>query len=80
MMARIEEREGVLYCIEEDGSEWEYKPSPQPEPESDRLAELETENTALKLALAELAETQEADKLATQLALAELAELVAGGE
>ncbi len=41
---------------------------------------LEAENTALKLALAELAETQEADKLATQLALAELAELMAGGE
>jgi hypothetical protein len=79
-MARIEEREGVLYCVEEDGSEWEYSPSAQPEQQPDKITELEAENTSLKLALAELAETQEADKLATQLALAELAELVAGGE
>lgn len=54
-------------------------PKPEPTP-ADKITALESENTALKLALAELAETQEADKLATQLALAELAELVAGGD
>lgn len=43
------------------------------------IASLKAENLELKLAMAELAETQEADKLTTQLALAELAELIAGG-
>jgi hypothetical protein len=59
-----------------DGNFLIFADSPLQPPEP---GPLETENTALKLALAELAETQEADKLATQLALAELAEIIAGG-
>lgn|GEM_PF-2108201 len=45
----------------------------------DRIAQLETENLELKLALAELAEAQQTDKLDVQLALAELAEILTGG-
>lgn len=41
---------------------------------------LKEENTELKLALAELAETHEQTKLEIQLALADLAESLAGGE
>lgn len=41
---------------------------------------LEEENAALKIALAELAEAQETERLNTQLALAELAEAMAGGD
>ncbi|EPY06620.1 hypothetical protein PAALTS15_13487 [Paenibacillus alvei TS-15] len=48
------------------------------------IPDLPIDNTSeidkLKLAVAELAETQEADGTKTKLALAELAELVAGGE
>ncbi|KAF6576574.1 hypothetical protein JDW19_02405 [Paenibacillus polymyxa] len=40
---------------------------------------LREENTTLKLTLAELAETQEANKTETQSALAELAEMITGG-
>lgn len=40
---------------------------------------LKEENTSLKLAVAELAEAQEQQKLDTQLALAELAESLMGG-
>lgn len=40
---------------------------------------LKGENLELKLALAEIAETQQAGRLETQLALAELAEAMAGG-
>lgn len=39
----------------------------------------ESEDNDIKLALAELAEQQEQDKLNTQLAIAELAEAVLGG-
>lgn len=40
---------------------------------------LQKENFELKLALAEMAESQEVQRLETQLALAELAEAMAGG-
>lgn len=40
---------------------------------------LKEENLELKLALAEMAETQEAQRIETQLALAELAEALPGG-
>lgn len=42
--------------------------------------ELQQENTELKLAIAELAESNESDKVDMQLALAELAEIVEGGD
>ncbi|MEK4148911.1 hypothetical protein NST02_23300 [Robertmurraya sp. FSL W8-0741] len=48
-----------------------------PPSETDLLKE---ENLTLKLAIAELAETQEQAKLETQLALAELAESLHGGD
>jgi hypothetical protein len=52
---------------------WEaWKAIPVPEPPLDEL-------TQLRLALAELAEAQEADQTATELALAELAEIMTGG-
>jgi hypothetical protein len=40
---------------------------------------LQTENTELKLALAEMAESIEIGKMENQLALAELAEMITGG-
>lgn len=40
---------------------------------------LKQENTQLSIALAELAQANEQDKIETQLAIAELAELVIGG-
>ncbi|MGG4552811.1 hypothetical protein [Paenibacillus humicus] len=49
-------------------------------PEPTELERLQAENTELKLALVELAESQEADKLEMQLALAELVEIITGGE
>lgn len=65
-----------------------YYPEPAEEPQepvyqpplTDQVKKLQEENTALKLALAELAETSESDKIAMQLALAELADLIAGGD
>lgn len=56
-----------------DGAEWD---TPIQEP---TIEELQAENTALKLALAEMAETQQTDKQEMQSALAEIAELVGGG-
>lgn len=50
---------------------------PQPKTEIELLQE---ENLELKLALAEIAETQEANKTEMQLALAEMAEALFGGE
>lgn len=47
-MARLVERNGKTYCVEEDGAEWEYSP---PEPGvviPDRIAKLEEENQRLK--------------------------------
>lgn len=41
---------------------------------------MKDENTELKLAVAELAETNESDKIDMQLALAELADLITGGD
>ncbi|MFB9279952.1 hypothetical protein [Cohnella cellulosilytica] len=42
-----------------DGETWtRTEPPERPEPEPDRIAQLETENLELKLALAELAEAQ----------------------
>jgi len=61
----------------EDGT-W-TRPDP-PAPQPDRIAQLEAELLQTKLALAELAEANEADKTDVQLALAELADLIAGGE
>ena len=48
-------------------------------PLTEQVKKLQEENTALKLALTELAESSESDKINMQLALAELAELVVGG-
>lgn len=48
-------------------------------PLSVKLEQLEQENTDIKLALAELAQTQEMDKTDIQLALAELADIIVGG-
>jgi hypothetical protein len=56
-----------------DGAEWDLSI------ESSTLAELQEENTSLKLALAEMAMTQQTDKQELQLALAEIAELISGG-
>lgn len=56
-----------------DGAEWDTSIQ---EP---TIEELQAENTALKLALAEMAETQQTDKQEIQLAIAEIAELIAGG-
>jgi len=56
-------------------AEWANRP---PAPPSE-IELLRAENIELKLALAELAEAQEADKTETQLALAELAEIITGG-
>ncbi len=55
-MARLEERDGKVYCIEEDGTEWEYSP-PEPGPElpPDRLSQLEIE---LSITKAELSTTR----------------------
>ena len=56
-------------------NEWSARPLVPPT-EIDLLRE---ENTLLQLALADLAEAQEADKTEIQLALVELAELLDGG-
>lgn len=48
-------------------------------PLTEQVKRLQDENTELKMAIAELAETNESDKIDMQLALTELAELVAGG-
>lgn len=50
-----------------------FSPPAEPEPYIDPFVEI-------KLAIAELAETQAVDTLATQLAIAELAEALLGGE
>ena len=54
----------------------------EPEPETllrDQLTRLETQNTELMLAVAELASVSETDKMETQIAIAELASIVMGG-
>ncbi|UAT29397.1 hypothetical protein K7T73_12380 [Bacillus badius] len=48
-------------------------------PLTERIVELESQNTELMLAVAELASAGETDKIETQLAIAELATLVTGG-
>lgn len=50
------------------------------EPHKTEIELLQDENLDLKLALAEIAETQEATKTEMQLALAEMAEALFGGE
>lgn len=70
-----------------NGAKWEetitdeelatLKNQPQPKPEIELLKD---ENLELKLALAEMAETQQSDKTEMQLALAEIAEILLGGE
>ncbi|GIO36873.1 hypothetical protein J41TS12_17340 [Paenibacillus antibioticophila] len=55
--------------------EWDKPESSQEEV----IASLQSENTELKLAIADLAEANEADKILMQLALAELAEIIAEG-
>lgn len=49
-------------------------------PPTEVIEKLQNENTDLKLAIAELAETSESDKIDMQLALAELADLITGGD
>lgn len=56
-----------------DDAEWDIPT------ESLTAEELQAENTAMKLALAEMAETLQKEKQEMQLALAEIAELIAGG-
>lgn len=59
-----------------------FKEPNEPENEApliEELNNLKIENTELKLAMADLAEAQEADKTEIQLALAEIAELIVGG-
>lgn len=68
--------EGNFLGFEEPG----WVPPEIPPDVTEQIQELQNENTDLKLAIAELAETNESDKIDMQLALAELAELVAGGD
>ncbi|ANS73716.1 hypothetical protein AWM70_03280 [Paenibacillus yonginensis] len=68
--------EGNFLGFEEPG----WIPTETPPDVTNQIKELQNENTDLKLAIAELAETNESDKIDMQLALAELAELVAGGD
>lgn len=59
-MAVIVERDGTKYCIEEDGTAWEYNPPakhPQQKPTSDQLRIAQLEGEAAMLAL-ELVATQ----------------------
>ncbi|MNH83812.1 hypothetical protein D3C73_362160 [compost metagenome] len=49
------------------------------DPPADSIEGLKLENTQLKLALAEMAETQQKDKQEMQVALAEIADLLTGG-
>lgn len=55
-----------------DGAEWDTPI------QSPTIEDLQAENTSLKLALAEMAETQQTDKQEMQLALAEIADLIGG--
>lgn len=48
-------------------------------PLTEQVAELEVQNMELMLAVAELSNANETDKIETQLAIAELASMVAGG-
>lgn len=52
---------------------------PMPPSPEEQMAKLKVENQELKLALAEMAEAQEQQRIETQLALAEIAEVVTGG-
>ncbi|MGO4345549.1 hypothetical protein AB4Z45_08665 [Paenibacillus sp. MCAF9] len=73
---KVIDAEFVARSQEELDAEWQLRPlTPLSE-----LDLLKLENTELKIALAELAEAQEADKTDMQLALAELADLLLGGE
>lgn len=63
-MAKLVEHDGVTYCQEDDGTEWEYTPPEpaapaQPSPE-ERIAALEEEN-----AKAQEENVQLKDRLAT---------------
>ncbi|WII36365.1 hypothetical protein [Paenibacillus thiaminolyticus] len=76
------------YLINPESKQLEFSypdpdgPEPQPSgyrpPLSEKVLNLEKENTGLKLGLAELAEAQEQDQTATQLALAEIVESLGG--
>jgi len=67
------------YVVRRDG-EGQYALVPTPPTPPDRIAQLEQDQLAVKLAIAELASVGEQDKINIQLALAELAGLIAGGE
>lgn len=80
-MARLEEREGKTYCIEDDGTEWEYTPAPEPPLSgpsvSDRVEQLEAGNEHLGQQFVEqelevLAAQRERDMIGSQLVQREL--------
>ncbi|WP_372636902.1 hypothetical protein [Cohnella sp.] len=80
-MAKLIERDGKQYCVEEDGTEWDYAP-PEPSGQQeyqrpeDRIVQLEDESTLLAL---ELVDTQiRLDKAETEQA-ALLLELIDKG-
>lgn len=76
--ASLYKLDGVTIRVKTQGEiDDEIAALPPTEPTEIEL--LREENTMLQLALAELAEAQEADKTDTQLALAELASLLDGG-
>lgn len=79
------ESSGYRVNVETRELEFSYPDPSEPQepvyqpPLTEQVNALKNENTELKLAIAELAETNESDKIDMQLALAELAELVTGG-
>lgn len=56
-MARLVEKNGKIFCIEDNGHEWEYVPAiteplpPPPPTDAERIAALEAENAGLALEL-----------------------------
>ena len=56
-MARLVVKNGITYCIEDDGHEWEYAPAiteplpPTTPTDAERIAALEAENAGLALEL-----------------------------
>lgn len=84
-MEQPEEREGYeaepKYNPDTGEGYWEYVKVELPlNAVEEQLKQLQQENAALKLAIAELGITNEQAKLETQLALAELAESLHGGD
>jgi len=54
-LAYLVEKNGKQYCIEEDGTEWEYSPAiPMPSHGPDRITQLEIESAMLTLELVDM--------------------------